>query len=656
MRNGGEPEKVHLNGESAMKALSITTVLVFTLAAGLWAFALRDSLPAAAFETGSIAAPAELLPYPGADDLVVRRVLAEADGLFSPSPDGSLMSHMDPASGNLAVRDLRTGESHLLTEDGRLGEGTLATYFSRFSPDGRRIAYQWGNLRNEWAIRIIDLDTKEIREVVPDHEHVYYLEIGSWSPSGDSIAAVLYFDDGSTRIAIVDVESATHTILRSFDWQVPASVTFSPDGKWLAYDRAREEGSPGRDIHLLAVNGSREVALIRNPGSDQVVGWMPGGGPFFYLSGEAGRQRLLAVEVEDGHTVSEPQEVYTDLWYVSPRGFSENAFFYVQMPERRMAHVARLDVETATLATLEPLAPAKSLEWPQFMTWSPDGDRVAYIAGTGRVELVIRSLASGAERTIPTPFRSVHWARPEWSPTGDRLAVDSCDAPQRCGVFLLDLEDGSVERVVRSDRQVSWNINPRWSRDGRSLYVARADLSAEAVDIVRVDLASGEEEALYRTWSGPTNTLRRIPAFAVSPDERQLAVGEVSRDSGTFEVRLISLVGGGSRVLTRLTPPDGSIHTGPGLDWAPDGRHVVFGPPWKVGDERTLWIVDRRGAELRQLATFVSDGGQYLRPRIHPDGRRISVVAGRNRWEIWTMENLRPVAFSGTGPQRSASR
>jgi hypothetical protein len=28
------------------------------------------------------------------------------------------------------------------------------------------------------------------------------------------------------------------------------------------------------------------------------------------------------------------------------------------------------------------------------------------------------------------------------------------------------------------------------------------------------------------------------------------------------------------------------------------------------------------------------------RPRLHPDGGRLAVMAGVNRWEVWTLENV----------------
>jgi len=631
-----------------MKTLGFSSVALL-LAASLWALALGDphspdkgsASAAGASDVWASTGPA----HPRADSLEARRVLAEADGLHTPLPDGSGIVSSD-RDGNVAIRDLQTDEVRTLTDDGRLQEGGAFAYGFAVSARGDRIAYVWtGGPRT--SLRMVEVATRQVRELIPAGESLMWVHVdaGSWAPDGEALAAVLYFEDGSRRIASVPVERSNPRVLRSFDWRAPGGLAFSPDGKWLAYDLPREQDSPIRDIHLLARDGSEEIQLLEGPTNQRVVGWMPGGGPFYYLAGDPAQSTLMAVEVEGGRIVDGPWAVRADLRDPWARGFSEDAFFYVQMPERRQAHIAPFDAAAAELAgPLRPLDPGRATDWPLNMAWSPDGDRVAYIArahGEDNV-LVVRSLSSGAERTMRVPFNE-QFTRIEWSPSEDRLAVAGTDRRSRSGVHLLDLSDGSVELFLRTEGEQVRYGHPRWSPGGDRLYVTRHTLPESSWAIVRVDLSGGGEEVIF-----DGDGLDPVEAIAVSPDETLVAVAygagraawlEEAQESIEFRVLLVPLGDdqGEPRELMRVESPGGApAGASADLDWTRDGKHLVIGKPW-----RTLWVADRNGAEIREL-----EGALGTRPRVRPNGRELSVIAGENRWELWALEGLGQVGIA----------
>jgi Tol biopolymer transport system component len=380
------------------------------------------------------------------------------------------------------------------------------------------------------------------------------------------------------------------------------------------------------------VGDDREIPLVRGGGDHQVAGWLPGGGPFFYLSGERGRFDLLSVEVVEGRAVSEPRLVRPDLWHIWPRGFSHDAFFYVQMTERRQAHTAGFDPRAGVLTgSLVPLVSASSMDWSLTMAWSPGGERIAFLSGR---ELVIRSVATGAERRIRTGFRSLGVSALEWSPDGDRLVIQGPDHERRTtGIHLLDLEDGSVRLVLEIDARLQ-HQQPRWSRDGTALFVSRREARSPEVAIVHVELETGRAREIFRTAA--------YGGFAVHPDERHLAVGARGAAPGDADrVILVPLRGGEPRDLARIEPPLEIAGGNSGLEWSPDGRHLLVGSNPDEENRRVLWMVDAGSGEVQEVARFVGSGGALVRPRFHPGGREISVVAGRNRWEIWKLVGLR---------------
>ena len=83
----------------------------------------------------------------------LRRVWSGSDFNFyynEPSPDGRYISEINYPTGDLAVRDLITGELVLVTHHGADGDRGLPQG-SVFSPDGKRLAYQW--LGDSWDNR-----------------------------------------------------------------------------------------------------------------------------------------------------------------------------------------------------------------------------------------------------------------------------------------------------------------------------------------------------------------------------------------------------------------------------------------------------------------------------------------------------------------------
>jgi tetratricopeptide (TPR) repeat protein len=66
-----------------------------------------------------------------------------ADIEGAPSPDGKFLSFVDWDTGDLAIRDLETGTNRRLTNKGPWEKSEEYAEFSRWSPDGKLIAYDW---------------------------------------------------------------------------------------------------------------------------------------------------------------------------------------------------------------------------------------------------------------------------------------------------------------------------------------------------------------------------------------------------------------------------------------------------------------------------------------------------------------------------------
>ncbi len=73
------------------------------------------------------------------------------------SPDGKYVSTVDWETHDLVIRDLSTGEKQRLTNQNKEQGYPL---FSRWSPDGKKIVYDWWSGKSFVGLRIIDIEKK----------------------------------------------------------------------------------------------------------------------------------------------------------------------------------------------------------------------------------------------------------------------------------------------------------------------------------------------------------------------------------------------------------------------------------------------------------------------------------------------------------------
>lgn len=611
----------------------IGLVIVAILA---WGYAVLDGLGPDRAVAGSALVPGELASYPGADDIVARRVWAgdEVDVLGRPSRDGRWLSYVDWAGGgNLAIRDLRTGESRIVTD--KQGGWATDEYALRsvFSPDGSRIVYQWWNPEAfAFDLYVAELESGETRRIVEADEGLGFVQPIEWVAGGDDLLVLHRTPDGVWQLGFLGMSSAELRILRSLDWRGPKNVALSPDGDWIAYDLPREDDPALHDVVLLAVDGSRESVLSESEANELVVGWLPGGGSLFYLSESGGTARLLAQAVDGPRPVGAPRIVRSDLVNAWPMGSFDGGFLFGVFVEA--SHVRTGSVDLASGALTSPPAPvARShMERSGPAEWSRDGERLVYVVnpplgGAFPVSLAVRSVRTGAEQRFATPLGYV--ISIALGPEGDEVLVQGYGPRGRNGIHRMRIGSGEVETLVEVGRDVDQARIPHWSSDGRSVfYVVWSKEDGDVERIVTRDLESGETRTLLE--------VEGLRSFAVSPDDRELAVARKAAGSAEFGLFVVELHSGEERELLRIPDPDG-LQNGSHLTWSPDGEYILFvrSSPSSDGTD-VLRMISIRGGEDRVIET----DDWVRRPRFHPDGRRIAVTAGVNQAEVWTLENV----------------
>ncbi|UCC71898.1 MAG: PD40 domain-containing protein [Gemmatimonadota bacterium] len=593
---GCNPESPRANGEGELLAAGIPGAVAAT------ALSEQDSTP-----------------------IVVRRVWGgpQVDLEGGVSYDGRYLSFVDwYETGNLAVRDLKTGEVRRLTDRDPSGEGWEWAEGSKISPDGEHVTFSWYNSLETYEVRIVGTDGTGLRTIYRD-ESVEWVAPAAWSPDGEHILAHASRRGDTSQILLISVADGYARVLKTTGRRRPKQMSFSPDGRYVIYDLEVEEGSVNRDVYLIEIDGSHERPLVEHPANDFVLGWAPDGEHILFASGRMGTIGAWLLKVKDGKPDGSPRLVKPDMWRMTPLGFTrDGSYYYGVSTTMRNVYIATLDMSTGELLAAPAPVTRRMSGKNTYPAWSPNGRYLAYQSvreqrsgGTGFPLISIRSVETGEIRQF-RPKHAKFVAPRLWSKDGQHIIGFGRDEEDRFGLFRVHVQTGEAEAFDNF-----WGVDIAGplglSPDGRSLYY-KVWLEDGAGIAVR-GLEGGSGRLLYR-WN-------RGGRAALSPDASYLAFDEYSEGRGMLMVMPSS--GEEPRVLVEF-PPEGG---GPGqIAWTPDGKSVVY------RNDRELWCVGLDGGEARRLE-FADGSMRHV--RFHPDGRRIAYDAERGGGaEVWVMEDF----------------
>jgi Tol biopolymer transport system component len=602
-----------------------------------------DQKEAVAFARARLGAPTQNA------GIITRQVWTgpKVDAYGTVSPDGRFLSFTDWDTGDLALHDFATGQDRHLTNKGTWEQSDEQAILSTISRDGKQVAYEWHDGRSLFEVRLIDLNGGKPRVLVPNRPGMEIMPL-DWSPDGRWIAVLVFRNpspDVQGQIGLVSTADGTLRLLKSVDRPL-FKLTFSPDGKYLAYDL---EANRKWEIRVLAVDGISETTALAQPDNDRVLGWSPDG-KLLFASDRSGLSGIWSIAITDGKPQGAPELIKAN---VNPNslGLSRSgALYYSVVTSGRDVYVASVDFETGKVLSAPNPVPQPYLGLNDFPQWSRDGKYLAYLSRREASErsrrltiLAIRSVETGKVRELNPKMRMLNrgnFPQPLWSPDGGSLVVNGADLQGRAGVYRIDTQNGEAVPVVLDDPGRE-NVSTRaWSLDGRTLYLARVDVKSRVAMLFARDMQSGQEREILRRQY-PREYPVAIGGVAPSPDGRLLAVTVFDGSTQSGSLLVIPAGDGEARELLH-TSNSGPEQLGVFVAWTPDGKYVIFrkgGPP---ATRETFRIPAEGGAATKYGAEWTP--GPFS---INPDGRQVAFPMGEHKIEIWALENFLPKPVAG---------
>ncbi|HEY2762267.1 MAG TPA: DUF5050 domain-containing protein [Pirellulales bacterium] len=190
-------------------------------------------------------------------------------------------------------------------------------------------------------------------------------------------------------------------------------------------------------------------------------------------------------------------------------------------------------------------------------SWSPDGTKVAYVAGAqyhGKIKIMD---ADGKNARVLLDGRS-NQRTPQWSPDGKRIAF-SMLVNRNYDLFSIDVDGNDLKTLADSPK---FEADPAWSPDGSKIaYVTAADGEYPRLCLMNAD-GTDQKEVLDHTLN-----VAVYPSW--TSDGKQITYGGPDEE-GKVQVMQVNVDGTGNTMLTRGATPHSYAA------WSPDGQYLTY--------------------------------------------------------------------------------
>jgi TolB protein len=209
-------------------------------------------------------------------------------------------------------------------------------------------------------------------------------------------------------------------------------------------------------------------------------------------------------------------------------------------------------------------------------TWSPDGNKIAYVSFENHQAAIFVQILTTGNRIRITAFPGINGA-PAWSPDGRQLALTLSKGGSP-DIYILDLANKQLRQLTDNS---SINTEPTWSPDGRSL-VFTSNQSGRP-HLYKISSQGGKAKRL--TFKGRYNASAQF-----SPDGTNIAL--VHATDGNYKIALMNLK-------TRKIKPLTSGHLDESPSFSSNGSMILYAA--RKGNQGVLSAVSIDGRIHQKL-------------------------------------------------------
>jgi len=503
---------------------------------------------------------------------------------------------------------------------------------------------------------------------------------GALSPDGETLA---FISGGALWVLPVhgragpDVAGEPVRLTESIGaWDNASQLTWSADGKWIAFNGESGGGEEGRPnvVHVVSSEdgamrtvhvpdrrgaGAYGFALALSPGGESLAYSAPGPDELEGDSAAVELRNIFSSPIGGG----EPRRLASDWGYTPAYSPDGERVLFVRLTLQNEGGSGN-DEADRILSELLVIPSAGGLPvqvtevrgYARGPVWSPDGRWIAFKKMPGQgdsngavwvVPVSEDGAATSAPIEIKLPLSNTHLLA-GWTARNELGIL--LDNPRSDAVYTVPASGGRAVQVTPNGGAF---FRPRWLPDGSRLLSTGGGtgifqlISAEGGEINPVSIPSGS-----RVRSGFPGT-----GMGVSPDGRTVVF--TGWESGLSPASTLGIwtvpVEGGEPTWHTRTPSEGPWYEDKYPCWSPDGEQVAFVRLREISEGNylfNLYVIPSAGGEATRLTTdsdgvasasiayspdgesiaFFSDGALKLKPVGGGEARVVTEVPDVNRW------------------------
>jgi eukaryotic-like serine/threonine-protein kinase len=525
------------------------------------------------------------------------------------SPDGRIAAYESDEAGSWDIWVSQVGSREAVN---RTADSAAADLMPRWSPDGQWIAFL--SLREGVGYYVVAAVGGAARKIASVPSAMRDPGAPAWSPDSKDLAyplgqrtgpwiEILTLASGATRKLVVPQFPRNNVI-----WD----LSWSPDGRWLAYGRGLSEASSTFEIWVTRVSDGVSAQLTDGKTWDVTPSWSADSSGIYFVRNRAGTSDLWYQAIAgDGRPAGPAEQVTTGIGMagaaVSPDG--RRLAYSKGSATSKVFRIPLLVDKPATWSDVEQVMAEEAQI--DHVDISRDGRLVVSANPAGNFDLFL--LQAGGRAGQPTAADPTQDNGPRWKPDGSEIAFYS----QRTGkreIWVTPTGGGPARQVTHGDAD---NYYPAWSPDGRDIAFAKY-----AAGIFVMPEAGGHERAVT------TDPVDIFPDY--SPDGRWIAF--TSARGGPYP-RLWRVPSAGGPV-EQLT--DGPAWY---FRWSSDKRIVFNGTGERAN---SIWLRSLDSKQERPITALTGRRGRIGSWGLATDGRFVYFVWVEGRGDIWVADLIQP--------------